>query len=69
MLPLRLQLPCEKGVKYRFIDFFVFDYSSLPYLLSLFFWLEVPFPLVALDKVLPNRKVNVMGQFKICDGC
>ena len=25
------------GIKYRLIEFFVFDYGSLPYLLSLFF--------------------------------
>ena len=25
-----------KSVKYRFIEFFVFDYDPLPYLLSLF---------------------------------
>ena len=34
-----------------FIEFFVFDYDSLPYLLSLFFWSGVTFPLVALDKI------------------
>ena len=39
------------SVKYRFIEFFVFDYDSLPYILALFFWLGVPFPLVALDKI------------------
>ena len=38
------------SVKCRFIEFFVFDYDSLPYLLSLFFWSGVVFPLVALDK-------------------
>ena len=35
---------------YRFIELFVFDYKSLPYLLSLFFWSAVTFLLVALDK-------------------
>ena len=39
------------AVKYRFIEFFVFDYESLPYLLSLFFWWRVTFPLAALDKI------------------
>ena len=39
------------SVKYRFIEFFVFDYGSLPYLLSLFLWLGVTFPVVSLDKM------------------
>ena len=52
MLPFGLQLSCGKSVKYRFIDFFVFNYDSLPYLLSLFFWWGVTFPLVALDKIV-----------------
>ena len=39
------------SVKYRFIEFFVFDYDSLPYLLSLFFLSGVTFPLVALDRI------------------
>ena len=50
VLPLRFQLCCGGSVKYRFIEFFVFDYDSLPYLLALFFLLGVTFPLVALDK-------------------
>ena len=29
--PLRFQLSCGKSVKYRFIEFFVFDHDSLPY--------------------------------------
>ena len=37
VLPLRFQLSCGKSVKYRFIEFFFFDYGSLPYLLSLLF--------------------------------
>ena len=41
----------SRCVKHRFIKFFVYDYDSLPYLLSLFFWLGVPFPLVAPDKI------------------
>ena len=51
MLPLRFQLSCGKSVKYRLIEFFVFDYGSLPYIVSLFFWSGVTFPLVALDKI------------------
>ena len=35
-----------KSVKYRFIEFFVFDYGSLPYLLSLFFWSGVTLTMV-----------------------
>ena len=45
-----MQLYCGKSVKYRFIKFFLFDYGSLPYLLSLLFFSGVTFPLVALDK-------------------
>ena len=36
-------------MKYRFTEFFVFAYDSLPYLLSLF-WSGVAFPLVTLGK-------------------
>ena len=36
--------------KYKFIEFFVFDYDSPPNLLSLFFW--ITFPLVALGKII-----------------
>ena len=36
ILPLRFQLSCGKCVKYRFIEFFVFDFGSLPYLLYSF---------------------------------
>ena len=41
------------SVRYRFIEFFVFEYGSLPYVpvLSLFFYSGVAFPLVALDKI------------------
>ena len=45
-------LSCGESVNYRFIEFFVVDYGSLPYLLSLFFWLGVTFPLVATDKTV-----------------
>ena len=31
--PLRFQLSSVKSVKYRFIEFFIFDYGSLPYVL------------------------------------
>ena len=34
MIPLRFQLSCGKSVKYRYIEFFVFDCGSLLYLLS-----------------------------------
>ena len=37
--------------KYRFIEFSVFDYNSLPYLLPLLFWSGVIFPLIAPDKI------------------
>ena len=37
--------------KYKFMEFFIFDYGSLPYILKLYFWLGVTFPLVALDKI------------------
>ena len=40
---------------HTFIEFFVFDYASLPYLLSSF-CLAVTFPLDALDKNLILRK-------------
>ena len=36
MLPLGFELSCGKSVNYRFIVFFVFNYDSLPYLLTLF---------------------------------
>ena len=52
MLLLRFQLSCGKCVKHRFIEFFVFDYGSLPYLLSLFSWMGATFPLIALNKNL-----------------
>ena len=64
MLPFRFQLSCGKSVKYRFIEFFVFDYDSLPYLLKLFFfWLRVTFPLVALDKFF---LMHLMELIDIC---
>ena len=37
VLPLGFQLSCEKSVEYKYIEFFVFDYGSLPYLLPMFF--------------------------------
>ena len=39
-----------RSVRYRVIEFFVFDHDSLPYLLFVFL-VEVTFPLVALDKI------------------
>ena len=38
-----------KSVKYRFVEFFVFDFNSLTHLLSLFFLSGVNFSSVALD--------------------
>ena len=49
MLPLTFQL-LVGSVRNRFIEFSVFDYGSLPYLLSLFFRSGVTLRLVALDK-------------------
>ena len=51
VLPPRCQLFCGKSVKYKFIEFFVFDCDSLPYLLSLYFLVASYFSLVALDKI------------------
>ena len=45
---------CGKSVKYSFIEFFVFGYDSLPYLLFVF-WSVVTFPLVALDKICQGK--------------
>ena len=59
MSPLRFQLSCGKSVKYRFIEFLVFDYGSLPYLFSLFLWSDVAFALVAPDKIL--HLINVFS--------
>ena len=56
MLPLSFQLFRRKSVKYRFIKFFVFDFGSLHYLLSLFFWSGVTLPLVALDEKLLSKR-------------
>ena len=44
-------MSCGKSVKYRFIEFFVFDYDSLPYLLCFCGGVD-PFPLVALDRII-----------------
>ena len=57
MLPLRFHLSCGKRVTYRFIEFFVFDCCSLPYLFSLFYWLGVTFPLVALGNIMRIQSV------------
>ena len=46
------QISCGKNVKYRFIEFFVFDYDSRLYLLSLFFWSGITFSVVALHKIV-----------------
>ena len=45
------------AVKYRFIEFFVFDCDSLPYLFFVFWW-GVTFPLVALDKISWDYYMN-----------
>ena len=47
------------SVKCRFIEFFVFDCDSLPYLLSLFFLSRVTFPLVAADKMTLIQEYRV----------
>ena len=39
----------DDDVKYRFIEFFVFDCDSL--LIDFVFWSGVTFPLVALDRI------------------
>ena len=46
-------------VSLKLIEFFVFDYGSLPYLLSLFFWSEVTFPLDAIDKISKDDLLTV----------
>ena len=40
------------------IEFFVFDYDSLPYVLSLFFCSWETFPLVALDKIIISKIID-----------
>ena len=52
MLSFGFQLSCGKCVKYGFVEFFLFDYSSLPYLFSLFFWSGVTSSLIAVDKMM-----------------
>ena len=47
MLLLEFKLSCGKSVKYRYIEFFAFDYDSLP----ISFQSGLLFPLVALDKI------------------
>ena len=49
VLPLAFKLSCGKSVKYRYIEFFAFDYDSLP---ISFQSGDCCFPLVALDKIL-----------------
>ena len=51
VLPLRFHLSCGKSVKYRFTEVYVFDFGSLPYFLSLFFWSGVTLPLVAVYEI------------------
>ena len=43
-----------KSVKYRYIEFFVFDYDSLPF----YFHSGITVPLVALDKILQSFICN-----------
>ena len=57
-LPLRFHLSYGKSVKYRFIEFFVFDCGSFPDLLFVF-WSGVTFPLVALDKNVLSLKFMI----------
>ena len=48
MLPLGFCLSCGKNVKYRYIEFFAFDYDALP----ISFQSGITFfPLVALDRI------------------
>ena len=60
-----------KSVEYRFIEFFVFDFGSLPYLLSLFLWPVVTFPFVALNNKIyklaeqPKRKEEKKPMSKV----
>ena len=46
-LPEKMQSSLSESVKYRYIEFFVFYYDSLP----ISFQLGVTFPLVVLDKI------------------
>ena len=52
--PLGSSYLAGKSVKHKLIELFVFDYGSLPYLLSLVFWLGITFPLFALDRIISN---------------
>ena len=53
-LPLGFKLSCGKSVKYRYIEFFAFDYDSLP----ISFQSGIAFfPLVALDKISAKMSV------------
>ena len=45
--PTNLSRQVAMGVTY----YIYFEYGSLPYLLSWFFWSGVTFPLVALDEI------------------
>ena len=49
-------------VKYRFIEFFVFDYDSLP----IYFQSGITFPLVALDKILLIPGHPLLGSSENC---
>ena len=60
MLPLNFQLSSGKSIKYRFIEFFVFDYGSFPYLLPLFFWSGVAF-----DKDIEKLDIYFCKEFPI----
>ena len=50
MLPLGFQLSCAESVKCRFVEFFVFDYDSLPVYILCFVVGGFTFPLVSIDK-------------------
>ena len=56
--PLGSSYLVGKVLKYKYIEFFVFDYASLP----ISFQLGIAFPLVALDKnYLVNHEI-LLGQ-------
>ena len=69
VLPLRFQLSCGMSVKYRFIEFFVFNYGSLPYLLSLLFRSGVSLDKISLAIMisLSNFKLSLLLHRNYCD--
>ena len=49
--------------KYRFIEFFVFDYDSLPFFV---FWSGVTFSLFALDKIKRLQPTYLCSSLTTC---